>query len=91
MVKGVLRVEYIRPGNFSDERVVKITDFKGKDYEGLFQKGHMQGDSRLVVNILQEKGEDMLIGVPHGEHCGLYGHGLDAYGFVTIKKRDLAA
>lgn len=91
MGRGVLKVKYLCPGNFSDERIVEITDFEDKIYRGLFQESHMKDDSKLVVDILQKKGDNVLVGVPHGEHCGLYGNGLEAYGFITIKQRDLAA
>lgn len=91
MKEAILNVKYICPGELSHERYVEIIDFEGRKFTGLFQESHMKKDSELIVKILEEKDDILLIQVPHGEHCGIYGHGLEAYGFITVKKENLKA
>ena len=91
MKEAILNVKYICPGELPHERYVEIIDFEGRKFIGLFQDCHMKKDSELIIKILGEKGDNILVQVPHGEHCGIYGHGLDAYGYVTVKKENIAA
>jgi hypothetical protein len=90
MKKAYLRVKKIPcSGIFSNERLIEVAASDGKVYEGIFQEGHMKGDS--LVNILGylESDDLCLIKVMHGEGCGFYGNGIDGYPYLTVNKEQI--
>jgi len=81
-----LPVEYLGEGDFSTQRVVRIQDSSGNFFEGLFQEEHMKGNSGLRVNVIDERGDEAFVQVPHGEHYGIYGNGLDAGSSISVRR-----
>jgi len=87
--KIFIPVKYIGEGLFSSQRVVELTDYQRKTFQGLFDEVHMSGNSLLKVQVMSENEKLVALTVPHGEHCGLYGHGEDAGRNITIERSRL--
>jgi hypothetical protein len=81
-----LKVKYIGQGMFSNERLIEAVSSTGEVYEGLFQNGHMKGDSLVKVLAFDEGEDTFLVKVMHGGGCGFYGHGVEGYPYLTVKK-----
>lgn len=90
MTKALLNVEFLRIGELSNERYVKVKDHSGKILVGLFQDSHMQQESQLIVDILKQEGDNVLVQVPHGGEYGIYDETQTPQSCLTVKKQDLA-
>jgi hypothetical protein len=86
--KAYLNVEYVRRGDLSNEIFVKVKDYQGKEIKGIFQDCHFnkKDNSKLIVDILGEKDDNILVGVPHGGHLGFYDETQTPIKEITIKQ-----
>jgi hypothetical protein len=90
MTKALVDVEFLRIDGFSNERYVKIKDHSGNILVGLFHENHMRGESKLIVDILGQKGDDVLVQVPHGGEYGVYDNRTQTpKSDLTVKKQYL--
>ena len=88
-MKAYLKVKYLEQGIFSSERIIEVISSSGETYQGIFQDCHMNGDSLVNVDIMDESKKSYLVKAMHGEHCRFYGYGVDGYPYLTVDKEQV--
>jgi len=86
-----MQLKYVRD-DILGCKAYSVKDFKGRVFEGIFEpESHLRQDreSQLEVQIVNLSEGLATVSIPHGEGFGLYGHGVDGYGFLTVEESAL--